>query len=510
MSYTDPELPPPTALPKLNEEKYLVGPSKKGPWQKFVSFIWDSDYYEKSDADRRLVFKLDCYMLTALTIGWWLKNLDQNNLANAYVSGMKEDLNIQANQYTYMGTIYNAVVAAMQIPSSFIIMKVRPSWFLAACEIGWGIFTFAQAGANSYQAMYGFRFCIAFFESFYYPCAFFILGSWYTRPELAKRIALWFVAGPAGSAFSGYLQAAIYNNLDGMNGIAGWRYLYIVCGAMTVPCGFILLFLIPDFPENTKIWYLSEEEKALAKARVARNGEFAAMKGDINPKVILSAFRTWHFWVMVPFYLLFGFAVQNGTQFGIYLKANKYSVSMRNVLPSTMYIIQIPCLIIYAYISDRVTRVSRGVIILVPLIWGLFPTGVLAFWGHSNALRVFAFMVNGSIYITPVFYAWVAEMCGKQTELRAFVTGSTSCLFYAFNAWLPAIVFLQTDGPRFKKGFRTTFSCLIASIILTLVMIFMHRRDQQRAAKADQVDQEQPLPTLRADSVTDEEVETKA
>ncbi|WWD03818.1 hypothetical protein V865_001874 [Kwoniella europaea PYCC6329] len=471
------DLPPPTVLLDADRQSYLGKPtSKKGKWQKFVSFIWDSDYYEKSDAERKLVFKLDCFMLTAMTIGWWLKNLDQNNLANAYVSGMKEDLNIQANQYTYMGTIYNAVVAAMQIPSSFIVMKVRPSLFLAICEIGWGIFTFAQAGAKSYQAMYGFRFCIALFESFYYPIGFFILGSWYTRPELAKRIGLWFIAGPAGSAFSGFLQAAIYKNLDGVLGRAGWSWLYIVCGAMTVPCGFLLLFLVPDFPENTKVWYLSDEEKALAKERVARNGA-QPMKGKINGTVILSALRDWKFWILVPFYCIYGFAVQNGTQFGVYLKAFKYSVTLRNVLPSAMYIVQIPCILIYCYISDRTTRIQRGWIMLGPLIWGIFPTAVLAFWGHSNSLRVFAFMVNGSLYITPVFYAWVAEMCGHKTELRAFITGCTSCLFYAFNAWLPAIVFLQTDGPRFKKGFRTTFSCCVASVVFVIVIILMRRRE---------------------------------
>lgn len=66
---------------------------------------------------------------------------------------MKEDLKIDANQYTYMLTIYAAVVAVMQVPSNFIAMKMRPSWFLAGSEIGWTIFTFAQSGAHSYQAM---------------------------------------------------------------------------------------------------------------------------------------------------------------------------------------------------------------------------------------------------------------------------------------------------------------------------------------------------------------------
>jgi ACS family pantothenate transporter-like MFS transporter len=47
---------------------------------------------------------------------------------------------------------------------------------------------------------------------------------------MGKRISLWFIAGPAGSAFSGYLQAGIYKGMDGVAGLAGWRWLFIVCG----------------------------------------------------------------------------------------------------------------------------------------------------------------------------------------------------------------------------------------------------------------------------------------
>jgi ACS family pantothenate transporter-like MFS transporter len=47
---------------------------------------------------------------------------------------------------------------------------------------------------------YAFRFFIAFFEAAFQPVSFFLLGSWYTKPELAKRIAIWFIASPAGKS----------------------------------------------------------------------------------------------------------------------------------------------------------------------------------------------------------------------------------------------------------------------------------------------------------------------
>jgi ACS family pantothenate transporter-like MFS transporter len=84
---------------------------------------------------------------------------------------MQVDLKITGNQYTYMTTIYNAVsqlcrtgivtrsdihlqvYCILQVPSNMVVLKVRPSYWLAGCEIGWTIFTFAQAGAKNYQMM---------------------------------------------------------------------------------------------------------------------------------------------------------------------------------------------------------------------------------------------------------------------------------------------------------------------------------------------------------------------
>jgi MFS family permease len=56
----------------------------------------------------------------------------------------------------------------------------------------------------------------------------------------------------AGQAFSGYLQVAIYKTLDVKAGLPGWRWLYIICGLMTLPCGIACLCFLPDFSANTK------------------------------------------------------------------------------------------------------------------------------------------------------------------------------------------------------------------------------------------------------------------
>lgn len=227
----------------------------------FRSFIWDTDTHLKSPEEQRLLLKLDAAILSCACLGFFMKYLDQGNMANAYVSGMQEDLNMYGNEYTYAGSVYTIAYAVMQIPSTLIIQKVPPSLWLACMEVCWGVFTFAQAGMKNVGQLYAFRFLVGLFESSFFPSLLYVLGSWYTKTELAKRVALFHMTAPLGSAFGGYLQAAVHETLDGSHGLAGWRWLYIICGVssstaslLTSDCVNVMLtrvLLVHDRPCGT-------------------------------------------------------------------------------------------------------------------------------------------------------------------------------------------------------------------------------------------------------------------
>ena len=62
------------------------------------------------------------------------------------------------------------------------------------------------------------------YRSGFYPGIHYLIGSWYTPREIGKRAMIFWVAGSIGQLFSGFLQAAAYTNLDGVNGYAGCEY----------------------------------------------------------------------------------------------------------------------------------------------------------------------------------------------------------------------------------------------------------------------------------------------
>ncbi|KAL5329236.1 hypothetical protein ACEPPN_002746 [Leptodophora sp. 'Broadleaf-Isolate-01'] len=243
----------------------------------FRSWIWDIDTDLKSDAERKFLRKIDFSILVIRCLGFFIKFLDQTNLINAYISGMKEDLHMDGNEYTYATSLCTIAYGFMRVPSTLIVQRVRPALWLMLMEIGWGIWTIAQAGMHSTKQLYAFRFLVGLFESSFSPVMVYLIGSWYTKTEMAKRIALFMMTAPVGTAFSGYLQAAVYNNLDGAHGIE-------------------------DTPDTTTAWFLTTEERALAVERVRKAG--TAPPAPVTLRTFVKIMTRWRWYAFVLSYVV--------------------------------------------------------------------------------------------------------------------------------------------------------------------------------------------------------------
>ncbi|KAJ5408582.1 hypothetical protein N7509_002465 [Penicillium cosmopolitanum] len=100
----------------------------------------------------------------------------------------------------------------------------------------------------------------------YQPGCLYLLTAWYTRKEVGKRTALLYCGSLISGAFSGLIAAGITDGLAGARGIAAWRWLFIIEGALTVFVALLSIFIIPDLPRTTS--WLTEEEKELAAWRL--------------------------------------------------------------------------------------------------------------------------------------------------------------------------------------------------------------------------------------------------
>jgi hypothetical protein len=88
--------------------------------------------------EKALVRRLDTFLMIFGCVSQVIKYLDQQNINNAYVSGMKEDLHLYGKELNYFTTYFNVAYCIMLIPSQVILTYVRPSFWLSGLEVTWG------------------------------------------------------------------------------------------------------------------------------------------------------------------------------------------------------------------------------------------------------------------------------------------------------------------------------------------------------------------------------------
>lgn len=172
---------------------------------------------------------------------------------------------------------------------------------LPTLEVLWGIVTFAHSRATNIQQLYALRFLVGMFEAPVFAGTHFVLGSWYSGPELFKRAGTWFICNPLGSMVSGYLQSAAYTNLSGVRGMKGWQWLFIIDGVFTIPVAILGFFIFPGIPDSRRTVLMSEADISLAKERLVR---FKIRRpGRLNLDVFKRTLGRWHIWLFVFCYM---------------------------------------------------------------------------------------------------------------------------------------------------------------------------------------------------------------
>ncbi|OGM42809.1 putative pantothenate transporter [Aspergillus bombycis] len=431
-------------------------------------------------AERRLILKLDGLIIVFLFLAHWAKVLDSSATSTAYVSGMKEDLKLYGNQLNYLNTVYMVGFITMQIPLTLAMTRCPVNYFLPAADLFWGVFTLAQYKASTVTQLYALRFFVGALGGFFFPAVQWYLGSWYKRSELARRGAIFFIASQVGSMSSGYIQAGAYARLDGRYGIEGWRWLYIICFACTIPIAFLGLCLLPSTPDRCNSRYLTPDEIRLAQERMA--AEHREPRQPFTMPRIITILKGWRIWVLVGFAFFFSQAdgVSSNSGLSLWLKEENYSVESINTITTVSPAVTIVASIVCGVISDIYD--AKVSLIAITALLNIFACLVLAIWNVPVGLKFFAFFLSGTADgIAAIIYAWANEICARSAEERALVISAMNTIGNTFGAWIPLFVWKTVDAPRYLIGYNWN----LALDVCMLIMLFVLRHFWVREKRMD-------------------------
>ncbi|KXG45791.1 Major facilitator superfamily domain, general substrate transporter [Penicillium griseofulvum] len=438
--------------------------SNQGPqdglWLRFLTY---TKWYPKdmSHPEKKLIIKLDVMILVFGCLSFFTKYLDQQAITNAYVSGMKEDLNLHGNGLNYITAIFWASYCTSMIPACYWLTRTRINIALPSLEIGWGLFTFGCAWANNLNTIYAMRFFIGICESCSFTGVIYVIGSWYKPGEVTRRVALFFVASPLGTMFAGYLQAAAYTNLEGRHGLPGWRWLFIICTIITIPICIVGYIVFPDVPHRSKPHFLTETEHDIANIRL--KGLTAPSELKVSRAIFQRVFGRWHC---------------------LYLKAKPdiYSISRVNTLPTIATALSVVAALMAGVTADRLRNFwIPSVVTSIPVLVGVI---LLVVYNVGETGRLVGFIITGfEGAISPLTMSWATIIMAKDAEERAIVTASMNAIGQAMAAWTQIFQYPAISAPNFRTGFISNLVTTIAQFLSVGLIAFLVHRDARKEQK---------------------------
>jgi MFS family permease len=159
--------------------------------------------------------------------------------------------------------------AIFEIPSNYVLKKLRPSRWISILMLSWGGLTMCLGATNSFASVTAVRFLLGVSEAGLFPGLVYYLTFWYRVDERSIRVAFILASATLAGAFGGALAYAI-GHMEGVSGLSAWRWLFILEGLPSFLSGIAVWFILPDFPETAK--WLTTTERDLATYRLRIEG----------------------------------------------------------------------------------------------------------------------------------------------------------------------------------------------------------------------------------------------
>ena len=184
-----------------------------------------------------------------------------------------------------------------EVPSNIILHRTGARRWIARIMVTWGVLSACTMFVTTPMTFYVLRFFLGVFEAGFFPGIILYLTYWFPITRRGKVVALFMTAIALAGVIGGPVSGWIMQSFNGMNGWAGWQWLFLLEGIPSVIVGIWVLFYLDDSIKAAK--WLQPEEKRLLEQRIAEDGMHKADHG------IAGVFRNGKVWLCAAIYFCF-------------------------------------------------------------------------------------------------------------------------------------------------------------------------------------------------------------
>ncbi|KAK2750277.1 hypothetical protein FQN55_002424 [Onygenales sp. PD_40] len=426
---------------------------------------------------KRLKRRIDLRLLPILTITYAVSLIDRQNVANAKVAGMEDELGLDiGTRYSVALLVFFAPYVIFELPSNLALRKVGAALWLGGITICWGATIIGMGFSTHWTHLVVCRILLGVFEAGFFPGCVYVISCWYTRYETGKRLSGFYLGSHIFSGFGGIVAAGL--KTISVKQYHGWRWIFIVEGIFTLCCGVAALFLVVDFPQKAK--FLSQSDRDIILTRIDADRE------DANPdpitwRNILQPLKDWKIWsfgwnslvnlIISGVYTYFGQAILLSMGFSL-------DVALIMIFPSSIFAVVVG--FIESIYSDK-WRLRAPFIILNHVFW-IIGAALVGFTvpKASRLLGIFL-IVMGSQANYPLVIVYQTNNVRGVTKRG--VAAAIQVGLGGVGGIIGSLIFRSQDAPQYIPGLVTAM-CLSFSVILNccFTSYVFWRANQKQAA----------------------------
>ncbi|KAG9564269.1 putative pantothenate transporter, partial [Aureobasidium melanogenum] len=451
--------------------------------------------------ERSLVRRLDWHVCLWACIMFFALQLDRGNISQALSDNMLDDLGLTTNEYNYGQTLFKLSFMAAEVPSQLISKKLGPDRWIPMQMMLWSAVAASQAALSGRSSFYLCRVLIGVLEGGFIPDLVLWLSYFYTSTELPVRLSFFWTALNLTTIVASLLAFGIFH-LDNAHGLAGWRWLFLIEGLITLAIGVASVFLMPASAVQTKTWFrpkgwFTDREVKIVVNRVLRDDP---SKGDMHNRQAITIKRLWQSlsdYDLWPIYALGLVVFIPPTPVTNYLSLtlrqlgfSTFNTNLLTIVPNAVTIITLLSL---TWLSEKVKE--RSFIAAIQNLWLLPCLVALRWWPGSgkDVWGTYALLVVllGYPYCHAILVAWTSRNAGSVR------TRTISAAVYNMSVQAGGVIGSNIYRQDDKKSFYhrgnmqlVAINCLAIALYVVAKVYYVFR-NKQREKKWGAMSQEQ-------------------
>ncbi|KAJ8146718.1 hypothetical protein OY671_000214 [Metschnikowia pulcherrima] len=449
-------------------------------------------WFDENDtpAERKLMWKIDILLTLYSLIAYWAKYLDQTNLNNAYVAGLKESLDMKGNDLVDTQVLFSIGNIVFQLPFIYVLNGLPLNYVLPLLDICWSAFTIGTYKVTSLAQLKALRFLVGTFEAPIYLSYMYLFGTFIFNPAMIARRTMVFYFGQfLGILTSGLLSGAIVRAFEGIGGLEAWRWIFIIDGIISIAVGVLGFYMLPGTPTDCYSIWLSDDEIRLLRRKLKQN--HTAGRPQVNLFTSLFSMETWksiltswEIYVLAVWNILV--CNNNNGASGAYIlwlkSLNRFDAGSLQDYSALTPGLGLVWLLLTCMYADMFQ--SRCTAIWLSQAFNITGNVILAVWNVPERAKWFAWCLQYFGWaMAPVSYSWQSDICRRDAQKRAVVLVIMNSLGLGSTAWMSVIVWRTVEAPRFLKGYSFTAASAFGLCIWTLVVMYFYRKQERKYAR---------------------------